>query len=134
MEMVEIYNLSNDTIHRIKRGETCTIEAGYRGDYGVIASGKVTSVMTRREGVDKITTITVMEGDDYSRVKVDKKNSTDKKSLKIAMRDYDMSTHDISTICRTSLGVGMLVPFCKILCQKGDIIDLNLINKTLAIS
>ena len=24
----------------------------------------------------------------------------------------------------------MLVPFCKILCQKGDIIDLNLINKT----
>ena len=26
----------------------------------------------------------------------------------------------------------MLVPFCKILCQKGDIIDLNLINKTLS--
>ena len=48
------------------------------------------------------------------------------------MRDYDMSTHDISTICRTSLGVGMLVPFCKILCQKGDIIDINLINKTLS--
>ena len=48
------------------------------------------------------------------------------------MRDYDMSTHDISTIFRSSLGVGMLVPFCKILCQKGDIIDLNLINKTLS--
>ena len=26
----------------------------------------------------------------------------------------------------------MLVPFCKILCQKGDIIDLDLINKTLS--
>ena len=26
----------------------------------------------------------------------------------------------------------MLVPFCKILCQKGDIIDINLINKTLS--
>lgn len=48
------------------------------------------------------------------------------------MRDYDMSTHDISTIFRSSIGVGMLVPFCKILCQKGDIIDLNLINKTLS--
>ena len=48
------------------------------------------------------------------------------------MRDYDMSTHDISTIFRSSVGVGMLVPFCKILCQKGDIIDLNLINKTLS--
>lgn len=56
----------------------------------------------------------------------------DNEKMKIAMRDYDMSTHDISTICRTSLGVGMLVPFCKILCQKGDIIDLNLINKTLS--
>lgn len=56
----------------------------------------------------------------------------DNNKIKVAMRDYDMSTHDISTICRTSLGVGMLVPFCKILCQKGDIIDLNLINKTLS--
>lgn len=56
----------------------------------------------------------------------------DNNKMKVAMRDYDMSTHDISTICRTSLGVGMLVPFCKILCQKGDIIDLDLINKTLS--
>lgn len=56
----------------------------------------------------------------------------DNNKMKVAMRDYDMSTHDISTVCRTSLGVGMLVPFCKILCQKGDIIDINLINKTLS--
>ena len=56
----------------------------------------------------------------------------DNNKMRVAMRDYDMSTHDISTICRTSLRVGMLVPFCKILCQKGDIIDINLINKTLS--
>ena len=56
----------------------------------------------------------------------------DNDKMKVAMRDYDMSTHDISTVCRTSIGVGMLVPFCKILCQKGDIIDINLINKTLS--
>ena len=56
----------------------------------------------------------------------------DNNKMKVAMRDYDMSTHDISTVCRTSLGVGMLVPFCKILCQKGDIIDLDLINKTIS--
>lgn len=56
----------------------------------------------------------------------------DNNKMKIAMRDYDMSTHDISTIFRSTIGVGMLVPFCKILCQKGDIIDLNLINKTLS--
>lgn len=56
----------------------------------------------------------------------------DNNKMKVAMRDYDMSTHDISTVFRSSVGVGMLVPFCKILCQKGDIIDLNLVNKTLS--
>lgn len=56
----------------------------------------------------------------------------DNNKMKVAMRDYDMSTHDISTIFRSSIGVGMLVPFYKVLCQKGDIIDLNLINKTLS--
>jgi len=56
----------------------------------------------------------------------------DNNKMKIAMKDYNMSTHDISTIFRSSIGVGMLVPFCKILCQKGDIIDINLINKTLS--
>lgn len=56
----------------------------------------------------------------------------DNNKMKVAMRDYDMSTHDISTIFRSTMGVGMLVPFCKILCQKGDIIDINLINKTLS--
>ena len=56
----------------------------------------------------------------------------DNNKMKVAMREYDMSTHDISTVFRSSIGVGMLVPFCKILCQKGDIIDINLINKTLS--
>ena len=57
----------------------------------------------------------------------------DNNKMKVAMRDYDMSTHDVSTVFRSTIGVGMLVPFCKILCQKGDIIDLNLINKTLLV-
>lgn len=56
----------------------------------------------------------------------------DNNKMKVAMRDYDMSTHDISMVFRSSIGVGMLVPFCKILCQKGDIIDIDLVNKTLS--
>lgn len=55
----------------------------------------------------------------------------DNNKMKIAMREYDMSSHDISTVFRSTVGVGTLVPFVKILCQKGDIIDMNLINKTL---
>jgi hypothetical protein len=96
---VEIYNLSADTINRIKRGEECTIEAGYRGDFGVITSGKITSVLTSRDGVDKITTINVMEGNDYSRVKVDAKNATDKKSLKISFTKGTKASVIIKRLC-----------------------------------
>ncbi|WP_162877067.1 phage protein [Aeribacillus pallidus] len=96
---IEIFNLSHDTINRIKRGATCTIEAGYRGDFGVIAAGKVTSVLTRREGVDKITTITVMEGDDYSRIKVTAKSATDKKSLKITFKKGTKASVIIKRLC-----------------------------------
>ena len=38
----------------------------------------------------------------------------DNNKMKVAMRDYDMSTHDISTVFRSTIGVGMLVPFWKI--------------------
>lgn len=96
---VEIFNLSNDTINRIKRGETCTIEAGYRGDVGVIAKGKITIVITKREGVDKITTIQVIEGDDYSRIKVDTKNATDKKSNKITFKKGTKASVIIKRLC-----------------------------------
>lgn len=68
--LIEIYNLSKDSVSKIKRGVSCTLEAGYRGDVGVIASGKVSRVLTRREGVDKITSIYVLEGEDFSRIKV----------------------------------------------------------------
>lgn len=68
--LIEIYNLSRDSVSKIKRGVSCSLEAGYKGDVGVIASGKVSRVLTRREGVDKITAIYVLEGEDLSRIKV----------------------------------------------------------------
>lgn len=72
---VEIYNLSDDSVSRIKRGVLCTVQAGYRGDIGVIASGVVSRALTRSEGVDKITTVYILEGEDYSRIKVTSKTA-----------------------------------------------------------
>ena len=51
--------------------------------------------------------------------------------MKVYMHDYNMSTHDLSTITRTSISPGTLVPTMKLLVQKGDIIDLDIESNVL---
>jgi hypothetical protein len=69
---ISIYNLSTTSISRITKESSIILQAGYRSDYGVLVQGKVSSVVTNRDGVDKITTITLLEGQDYSGQKTPK--------------------------------------------------------------
>ncbi|WP_434967983.1 phage protein [Listeria ilorinensis] len=62
---IEIYNLSQNSINKIKKGASISIEAGYQGDIGLLSKGKIAAVRTAWSGVDKITSITFMEGIDY---------------------------------------------------------------------
>lgn len=55
----------------------------------------------------------------------------DSNKMKVRLREYDMSSQNLSYVFRSTMGVGMLVPFMKIICQKGDIFDIELINKTM---
>lgn len=55
----------------------------------------------------------------------------DNDKMKVAMREYEMSTHDLSFVFRNTQAPGTLVPFMKIPAQKGDIWDIQLFNKTL---
>lgn len=55
----------------------------------------------------------------------------DNNKMKVRLREYDMSSQNLSYVFRSTIGVGMLVPFMKIVCQKGDIFDIKLINKTM---
>ena len=55
----------------------------------------------------------------------------DNNKMHIRLREYDMSTQNLSYVFRSTMGVGMLVPFMKIVCQKGDIFDIKLANKTM---
>ena len=55
----------------------------------------------------------------------------DNNKMHIRLREYDMSSQNLSVIFRSTMGVGMLVPFMKIVCQKGDIFDIKLTNKTM---
>ncbi|WP_419882796.1 phage protein [Peribacillus sp. B-H-3] len=73
--LIEIYNLSDDSIHRMARADTCTVQSGSKTDYGVLSIGKISRILTRREGVDKITAIYSLEGEDFSRIKVTAKTA-----------------------------------------------------------
>lgn len=55
----------------------------------------------------------------------------DNEKMKVYMHDYNMSTHDLSTITRTSISPGVLVPTMKLLVQKGDIIDIDVESNVL---
>ncbi|GBF73047.1 hypothetical protein PA598K_01332 [Paenibacillus sp. 598K] len=67
---LQLYNLAQTTINNIKRNEVLMVNAGYTGDVGVILHGRISSVRTRWEGVDKITTIYVMDSEDLSKREV----------------------------------------------------------------
>jgi hypothetical protein len=58
---IKIYNLKDDTINRIKKNQRVTINAGYKGDVGVILSGYVSKKVTDKSGLDRVTTINVLD-------------------------------------------------------------------------
>ncbi|MED4140847.1 hypothetical protein P4652_21725 [Priestia megaterium] len=81
---VSIFNLSSASINHIKKDSTLILQAGYKSDYGILSQGKISSVLTKHDGVDKVTTIYMTEGQDYSDVKVTTATSTNKTDLEIA--------------------------------------------------
>ena len=54
---VIIYNLNDTTRSRLKKGEKITIEAGFKGDTGVVFTGYIDKPTTKHEGVDRKTTL-----------------------------------------------------------------------------
>lgn len=58
---ITVYNLTKNTINVFKYNSRITITAGYKGDTGVIFSGFVSKVATKKEGTDKVTTIYALD-------------------------------------------------------------------------
>lgn len=56
-----IYNLTKNTINQFKKKKKISIEAGYKGDIGVVFEGFIVSRKTKIEDVDKITTIKCLD-------------------------------------------------------------------------
>ena len=55
----------------------------------------------------------------------------DNNKMSVRLHAYNMSNHDLSFVFRNTQSPGTLVPFIKIIAQKGDVFDIQLINKTL---
>lgn len=49
--------------------------------------------------------------------------------MKVDLRTYNRSTHDLSYIWRSSMAPGTLVPFCKILMTPGDTMEIDLTHQ-----
>lgn len=67
---IRIWNLSDDSINRIKCGDAALVNAGYKGDVGTILQGFISKVLTRWEGMDRVTTVYILDSDDISSRKV----------------------------------------------------------------
>ncbi|OPA77520.1 hypothetical protein BVG16_13795 [Paenibacillus selenitireducens] len=67
---IKLWNLSMDTINKIKKQATLMVNAGYRGDVGLVLHGFISKVRTKPEGVNRVTTIYVMDSVDLSKAKI----------------------------------------------------------------
>ncbi|QOT01336.1 hypothetical protein JNUCC42_13175 [Brevibacterium sp. JNUCC-42] len=66
---INLYNLADSTIAKIKRNDTLLINAGYQGDVGVILHGFISKIATKWDGIDKITAIHVIDSENLSKRK-----------------------------------------------------------------
>ena len=78
---VIVYNLSDTTINKLANGAQISIEAGYKGDTGVIFVGYISKVQTKMEESDKATTIKAI--DDVSKKTVEEITYSGKKASEI---------------------------------------------------
>lgn len=67
---ITIFNLSDNTANNFKSGNELTITAGYGDDVGIVLKGKISAVKTKHSGVDKITTIYVLDNADYNDIDI----------------------------------------------------------------
>lgn len=98
---VNIYNLSRNSLNKIKKGAAISITAGYKGDTGLLSKGKISKVTTAPSDVDKITTIHFLEGTNYE----------DKKEVNIT---FKKGTSGSSIIKRIASSAGITISTMKL--------------------
>lgn len=70
---IVVYNLSDTTLSKLKKGVKITMNAGYKNDKGVILSGYISKVSSEKGGADRATKISVVDGQPINDKKTTKK-------------------------------------------------------------
>jgi hypothetical protein len=65
------------------------------------------------------------------KVNIGKNTLGDNNKMSVSLKEYGRSTHDLSYAWRSTMGVGTLVPFMKLVALPGDTFDINLDTKVL---
>lgn len=84
---ITIYNLSESTRNKLKRGEVITINAGYIEDKGLILSGRINSISTTPLGADRATVIKVLDTYPFNSKKTLKRSYKGKIKADVIIRD-----------------------------------------------
>lgn len=110
---IEIYNLSKDSVRRIRKGSKIRLSAGYESDYGNIFYGEVLSVGTHWDAVDKITTIVLGDSStDYRRLRYSRSfapNITNDEVLRYLITRAGLGIGDFDTVKNPSYPTGLLL-------------------------
>lgn len=64
--VITIYNLSAETASNFKKDNILTVTAGYGTDVGIILKGRISNAVTKHDGIDKVTTVHVLDDVDYT--------------------------------------------------------------------
>lgn len=84
---VTIYNLSDETINKIKVKQDLSIDAGYGDDHGYIFYGFIDEVSTKFDGVDKVTTITALDNKSYESTNMTEKSYSKNTKASTILKD-----------------------------------------------
>ena len=63
------------------------------------------------------------------KVNIGKNTLCDSDKMSVSLRDYGRSTHNLNYAWRSTMGIGSLVPFMKVLALPGDTFNIQLDSK-----
>lgn len=90
---ITVYNLSSTTIKNLIYNKPITIKVGYNNDMGLIFSGYISKITTKKDGVDKKTTIKALDSPDLKEKDIANVTYAEGTTASYILKDLINKTH-----------------------------------------